>query len=135
MYSFSEGGVDMKIDESIRQQLLKNLERRKQRCIEIFDEYIRKITQAESVEEIMLCKKEFLVSLLEIFPIDASCCYFCLLHKAADSLTGCSVCEYARHHGICDSGPQLSDWGKIYSYYTSLKNAITKHYYKGETYD
>ena len=125
----------MKVDEAIRQQLLRNLERRKQRYVEIFNEYIYKIAQAESVEEIMLYKKELLVFLLKVFPIDASCCYFCLLHRIVDSSLECSDCEYARHHGICNVGPYLSDWGKIYSHYTSLKNAIDKHYYKGEVYD
>jgi len=118
----------MEIDEEALKELIDNLE-------DWLDEFnakmkgiIDNMRKAKSVEEVMKLKKEMLLKILDMMPLSASYCYFCILH-----FEDCSECIYSDYHGSCID--LASDYVKIMDKKRELWRMIDELYYKGEKYD
>lgn len=55
---------------------------------------------ADSVEQIMMVKRDLLLELVEYLPLGEDACYFCRLREFVPTVT-CNSCLYARVHGNC----------------------------------
>lgn len=123
----------MRHNPKLKKELVIDAKEKKQDYIEIFDEYIKKLGSARSVEGIMRAKMHFLLSLLYTLPTDSGSCYFCLLNAiTGDPYVDCSFCEYAKVHGCCQD--HKSDWSKLREAKQKLMAIIRNKYYKGEKY-
>ena len=122
----------MKIDEEVRKELVWNFKDLFRDVKRIFDEYIELLKKAETVEEIMKLKQEFLMNYLELTPLTSEYCYFCLANMESDATLICKNCLYAIHHKKCNE--KDSDWSKIHTELAELIKLIEDLYYKGERY-
>ena len=117
----------MKVDEGVREELIKNL----RDWLDDFNFTMKKIIdsmeKAKSVEEIMKLKKKLLLKAIDMLPIFAEECYFCILCSSE-----CSICKYKDYHGVCHNSN--SDYMKIIEKRRELMELIEKLYYKGEKY-
>ncbi|RLE48715.1 MAG: hypothetical protein DRJ18_01445 [Candidatus Methanomethylicota archaeon] len=125
----------MRVDEEIRQELIKNLKDR----LALFNNFntriIRRMAKVQSVEKLMKLKKELLLWWIRFIPLGLGHCYFCLKDKLNESYSSlrCSNCEYARIHGKCTE--DSSDYMKIVKTLERLEKKIEKLYFKrGERY-
>lgn len=124
----------MKVDESVREELVENLEDWFECLYREIMKYLRKIKEAESVEDIMFLKRDMLLHYVKSMPVGIEQCYFCLLHWLDDcEPCECGVCEYGVVHGVCDTPD--SDYREIYMLWNELMKAIEEKYYRGESYD
>lgn len=119
----------MEVDESVREQLVENLEEWLYGLHRVMKYYIKKISEAESVEDIMFLKKDMLARYVNSMPVGIDQCYFCLAYWWRDD---CESCEYAAVHGVCDTPD--SDYKQIDKLWNKLMKAIDEKYYKGESY-
>lgn len=118
----------MEVDKDVQEQLVENLEDWVKGLHRDVKYYIEKISEAETVEDIMLFKKDMLARYVKSIPLGIDQCYFCLLH-----CDDCEApCEYAAVHGICDTPD--SDYREIDKLWNELIRAIEEKYYMGESY-
>ena len=85
---------------------------------------IKKVGEADKVEEIMFYLQQLIRNVLYL-PLGTDTCYFCLNENS------CENCRYAKIHGIC--GTEKSDYSKISLRLNELLYAIDD-FYKGEVY-
>ena len=119
----------MRHDSRIKKKLVVGIKEAKQTYIEIFNEYIKELNLARSVEGIMKAKQRFLVDLSCALPTDSSDCYFCVMLQVE-----CRNCEYAKYHGRCVDNTS-SDFAKLRLAKQGLINVLRNDYYKGEKYN
>jgi len=122
----------MKIDKSVKKELIENLEDWLDRFHDAIEFKIEKMKDAKTVEEIMQLKKELLVLCLKKLPLGDSYCYFCILQDYKD-ICGCKSCLYAKVHGYCNNVD--SDYKKVKMAIGKAIDTIEEKYYFGETYD
>jgi len=94
-------------------------------------EDVKKLTEkircAETVEDVMECKKRVLQVFIDYLPLSTGTCYFCVDLEAT-----CKICPYAEIHGRCVV--EGSDYQRIVKTVDQLYD-ILELYYKGEVYD
>ena len=142
----------MKVDKDVVDALIVGLENALWDLQKDVEFYIKKIREAETVEDIMHLKKQLLVDWLRDMPLGADECYFCELLSMI-----CKECPYAEHHGECcspdwedeelyaeykyslrevvDKFVDLSDWRLIKGLVEVLTSVIKEKYYYGEEYE
>lgn len=120
----------MEVDNTIQEQLVKNLEDWLYGLHRIMKKYQIKIAEAESIEDIMRYKRDMLLHYVKSMPLGIDQCYFCLLYWLDDD---CESCEYSTVHGVCDDNG--SDYREIDMLWNKLMKAIEEKYYRGESYD
>ena len=118
----------MKADEDTKDTLIYEFEQWSNSIKHIIDKIISAMRKAETVEELMALKRELLLRLLDMLPLHANYCYFCV-----KNFTRCEKCEYAKFHGICTKEP--SDYATIKRKLDELKTLIKYRYYAEEKYD
>ena len=122
----------MEIDNEVRDKMLISLEGIKAKLDIRFEDAMRLMREAESVEAIMMGKKALLHGIVDTLPMGTTVCYFCVMYGT----DRCGErCEYGHVHGICvDREENTSDYQKMSKAHYDLLEAITL-YYKGENYD
>jgi len=137
----------MKVEKEVLDKMVKNLIENKEEISKIYSDYISKIKNANSVEEVMDLKKKLLYELIQNLPMGCKHCYFCI--KYYDS--PCEECEYADYHGTCISNDSLwndlmyefkrkilkadlSDYEKINLAYQLFASLVNSLYYSEERY-
>jgi len=118
----------MKADERAKEILLRELEEWFKLLKHTIKRMLEAMRETDTVETLMSLKRELLLRLIDLLPIDANHCYFCIVHHPH-----CKECEYAKVHGECSK--EESDYYRIYSLLSMLKQEIYYNYYKGERYD
>jgi len=122
----------MKIDKSVKKELIENLENWLDRFHDAIEFKIEEMKDAKTVEEIMQLKKELLFLCLERLPLGDSYCYFCILQDYKNN-SSCKNCLYAKIHGYCND--VKSDYKKVKMAVGKAIDTIEKFYYSNETYD
>ena len=145
----------MKVDESVKDKLVENLERWFEDYVDTIEDIIkRQISQANTVEELMEYKRSLLLSCLRL-PLSWRHCYFCIRNYRTKR--SCDSCEYAKYHGKCIVHKKLvntiefkvleyiirlcnehniSDFEAIAALKDALEDLILDRYYKhGEKYE
>jgi len=123
----------MKVNEEIKEKLLKNFEKWKKELNREIDYYLDLIKEAERVEYIMHSKKRLLLRLLRYFPIHRDYCYFCIM-KDSGKFDTCISCPYAKYHQECPQ--KCSDYAIIMKHLDMLYELVDKlYYYIGEEYE
>ena len=94
--------------------------------------YLKRLGDAETVEEVMMLKQAILKAWVASIPLNGDTCYFCIERRK--SLTAdCGACPYAKHHGLCND--RKSSWHRINSLKWRLHDLIDDEYYGGEVYE
>jgi len=123
-------GYDYKVprlNQKVISKIITRLNRYKNYMNNLFDDFIKDIDTAVSVEKIMEYKKVFLIDLMdEGFPLGADTCYFCIKNDSC-----CKKCTYGEVHEIC--GVDKSDYEKILVSNDKFIEVLS-NYYKGEAY-
>jgi len=112
----------MKVDESIRSELMKNLERWFEDYVDTIEDIIkRQMSQADTVEGLMEHKRSLLLSCLRL-PLGWRHCYFCIRNH--QTKRSCDHCKYAKYHGKCIVNEEriYSTRSKILEYITQLRS-------------
>ena len=112
-----------KVSKEVQKKLVDDLEAWKARFFEKINVRLRKIEEADTVEEYVYAKKRLLECIVVSLPIGASACYFCKKYK-------CCECTYAVYHGNCYESD--SDYRKIVDAQEEMLDAIDS--YAGEIY-
>lgn len=123
----------MQVNKRVIKKLAKNIETARKIINEDFDNFINKINEAETVEQVMKAKKELLVHILADMPLFSAHCYFCIqkyLHDGPNYV--CVGCKYAVKHNPCNK--EGSSWKKIVKEGQKFIKVISEEYYKGEKY-
>ena len=81
----------------------------------------RKPYRERSDESIIYAKRDFLLSLLHLFPIRGNSCIYCLRHEY-----DCDNCEWAKVYNKCDS--VRTNWKQMHSAKKVLEAYILKTY-------
>ncbi|GAJ14393.1 unnamed protein product [marine sediment metagenome] len=121
----------MKPDKEIKKKLIQGANRNKIDFEIEFDEYIKAIKSARSVEKIMIAKQTLLINMIKNLPLGVLNCYFCLC-KNLPFGGNCTTCPWAKYHSQCSIFN--SDYRIIQDLREQLKGAIGELYYKGEKY-
>lgn len=113
--------------EENKQEIVEAFEYAKQDFISTFNSAIKALEEAESVNEIMVAKKELLLNLIEELPLGGDTCIFCEMYDDR-----CSLCDYAHKYGhrVCNS--KNSSWATIQDAQDTLKNVIEREYWSEE---
>lgn len=118
---------DKKDLEENKQEIVEAFKYAKQGFTSIFNSAIKALEEAESVNEIMVAKKELLLNLIEELPLGGDTCIFCEMYDDR-----CSLCDYAHKYGhrVCNS--KNSSWATIQDAQDTLKNVIEREYWSEE---
>lgn len=121
----------MKVNRVVREMLVENLDDWLNKLYDDIHYWIKKISKAETVEDVMKHKQDLLLDYVNSIPLGWGYCYFCLLYNGYS----CEevLCEYGVVHGFCDS--TNSDYATIQSLKRELKKEILNRYYRGEKYN
>lgn len=141
----------MKIKKDIMADVIKQFEGTKDLTNRRYNAFIASLKRAETVEEVMKLKRDFLSALIMSIPMTADTCYFCWLHD-----NDCYACEYMRKHGKCASSSWVdvlsdysnidevfgddsdfkskSSWDKIRDARNFFEAIVLNEYYRGEKY-
>ena len=124
----------MKVDEEIKKELVKNLKEWQKELNYHIDFCIEGIKNSKTVEDIMRYKRNLLYMCVRELPLQATTCYFCLLHrdKKTEDLN-CEDCEYGKLHGICFEPD--SDYQSILKIRNQLRCEIEFLYFNNDKYD
>jgi len=128
---FWSAGGRMKVDEAVQEWLVENLTDWLDSLHDSMKNWINKIREAGTVEDIMRHKKGMILEYLDSMPIGINECYFCLLHNADECEE--APCEYGAIHGFCNNND--SDYEEIRKLREKLRTAVEERYYRGESYD
>jgi len=115
-----------KFDKDITNKIVDNLAT----CAAIvnseFQRAVDRIEEAESINEVMVAKKDLMISIARNIPTQDDTCYFCICHR--NELNGCDICSYAQAHGKCS---KMNDWGKMVTLKNDLIDIIKTCYWTG----
>lgn len=117
----------MKPNQEIKKKLIQGANRNKIDFEIEFDDYIKAIKSARSVEKIMVAKQELVINMIKNLPLGVANCYFCL-----QRLNRCKDCQWSKYHKDCCELD--GDYRIIQDLRKQLKVAIGELYYKGEKY-
>ncbi len=112
-----------RVSKEVQKKLVDDLEAWKARFFEKIDVQLKKIEEADTIEEYVYAKKRLSECIVVSLPIGASACYFCKKYK-------CCECTYAVYHGNCYESD--SDYRKIVNAQEEMLDAIDP--YVGEIY-
>jgi hypothetical protein len=120
----------MKVKKKIVEELVKGLKNECQAYFNTgFDQYIKTMLKATTVEEVMYVKKQIILHILNSLPMYDESCYFCI-----ETDMNCGICSYAKIHKSCTNN-QNSDWVRIQNAIEKLENLIDHTYCEyGEIY-
>ena len=122
----------MKAEKRIVKELVENIQHMFNTFSDELSYYLKRLEEAETVEEVMMLKQRILEAWVGTLPLNGDACYFCI-ERRKGLKTDCSSCQYAEHHGLCnDKG---SSWHKINSLKWKLYDLIADEYYGGEVYE
>ena len=124
----------MQVNEEIKKELIKNLKEWQKELNYHIDFCIEGIKDSKTVEDIMRYKRTLLYMCVRELPLQATTCYFCLLHR--DKETGdlnCEDCEYGKLHGICFEPD--SDYQRILRKRNQLMYEIDVSYFDDDEYE
>ena len=122
----------MKIEEEIRNDMIKNIKARWRTTKYFLNNHIERIKEANTIEDVMRIKKSFLIDYIDGFMIGSDTCYFCLKNERHFPI--CKDCEYRQFHGRCGSEFEENDYDKIWDAKDDLRRSIEIRYYRGEQY-
>ena len=92
----------MIVNEEIRKELVKNLKEWKKELDCHLELCIEEMEKVKTVEDLMRYKRNFLFIIVKELPLQATTCYFCLLHRNKETgKLDCEKCEYGKLHGYC----------------------------------
>jgi len=120
----------VKLRKEIRDTCAASIEERFEKMKEEAERLLDELWHAETYEDFMRAKREFMFAILAALPLDRDSCPFCM--RSYSPLLMCRRCEYAKIHGACNQDG--STFGKIWNALRALKCALME-YYKGEKYD
>jgi len=122
----------MIVNEEIRKKLVKNLKEWKKELNCHLELCIEEMERVRTVEDLMRYKRNLLYIMVRELPLQATACYFCLLHGQGTEKLDCEKCEYGKLHGICFESD--SDYYSILKARNELLRKIEFLYYRGEEY-
>lgn len=124
----------MKINNKILQELIKEVEGRQHSAKKIYVDYLAALKGAKSVEELMKAKQDFMLDLINNFPVTKEDDYFCLSDYDNAANQTCFDCPYGKIHGNCHEAS--SNYDIMYDIIKDLRSQIIyKFYKKGEKYE
>jgi hypothetical protein len=128
--------ASMKMKKDTKAKVLKNLKKARAEVDTLFENFIKEIENATTVDKCMELKQYYLEKFVMKMPIYDGTCYFCMLHD-----NNCDACEYKKYHGECQTGDEsarskekLPSWDKICRARNRLCEIIREEYYHGERY-
>ena len=93
--------------------------------------FTRAIADCKNIDEAMEAKKDYLITYLEMIPLDPKTCPFCVLNskKQDGGDFDCDNCLYKEKHGCCLK--ENSSYSKINVALVEFQNLIADEYWKG----
>jgi hypothetical protein len=113
--------------KSNKQNLVKEIEKCKNRFDGSFIDALEELEGAETPERVMEIKRYLLLDLLDDLPLHADTCIYC--HMCGSQ---CDKCDYAHKYGHKECGEAQSSWKKVRKAQDTLKNVIEREYWSEE---